>query len=378
MGDWRMSQKRNDAIDILKGIGILLVIVGHTYGPMTNFIYLFHMPIFFMAAGYCYSAKYSESLFGLAKLAKRRLRSLWFPYALINIIFILLNNFFIDINFYTTDESLIEQVPTFYKQIPGHYYSANEILNKIVHALLFNQSTQLTGATWFLEVLFFATLGFAAVDYIIRKITFAKNNKVRVAFHCIVLSVFLVISEFKSQIPFLGKYRLATILVVIGLFEMGLLYKIIEKKIHLRFKYILMIAVLSNFALIVLNFFGSIDLSSHSYSSLMFLFLTSVLGWLMIYGFSQIISKNNFLRKIFKFYGKNSLVILMVHLLFYKPVTILLVNINNLPNYMIASFPVLTVDNGLWIVYSIVNILLCTLLVFVWNKMKGLIPCLKH
>ena len=39
--------------DILKGIGILLVIVGHTFmkeiGP---YILAFHMPLFFIVAGY--------------------------------------------------------------------------------------------------------------------------------------------------------------------------------------------------------------------------------------------------------------------------------------------------------------------------------------
>lgn len=47
--------KRLDAFDILKGIGILLMIVGHSTGSfasLRNFIFSFHMPLFFLVAGY--------------------------------------------------------------------------------------------------------------------------------------------------------------------------------------------------------------------------------------------------------------------------------------------------------------------------------------
>ena len=48
-----MEKMRNATFDMLKGIGILLVIIGHTFmkeiGP---YIQAFHMPLFFMVAGY--------------------------------------------------------------------------------------------------------------------------------------------------------------------------------------------------------------------------------------------------------------------------------------------------------------------------------------
>ena len=50
-----MEKARIETFDILKGIGILFVIVGHTFmkeiGP---FIQSFHMPLFFIVAGYFY------------------------------------------------------------------------------------------------------------------------------------------------------------------------------------------------------------------------------------------------------------------------------------------------------------------------------------
>jgi fucose 4-O-acetylase-like acetyltransferase len=53
-----MEKMRNATFDMLKGIGILLVIIGHTFmkeiGP---YIQAFHMPLFFMVAGFFFKYK---------------------------------------------------------------------------------------------------------------------------------------------------------------------------------------------------------------------------------------------------------------------------------------------------------------------------------
>lgn len=51
---------RNPVFDIMKGFGILLVIAGHWGGVnkyLFNFIFSFHMPLFFILAGYFYKPK---------------------------------------------------------------------------------------------------------------------------------------------------------------------------------------------------------------------------------------------------------------------------------------------------------------------------------
>lgn len=55
-------KNRNISIDIIKGIGIILMVGGHCGMPFTHFIYLFHMAIFFMASGYCFNASNSETM----------------------------------------------------------------------------------------------------------------------------------------------------------------------------------------------------------------------------------------------------------------------------------------------------------------------------
>ena len=48
---------RNRTVDICKGIGILAMIIGHLNFPYCSFIYSFHMPLFFILAGYFYRPK---------------------------------------------------------------------------------------------------------------------------------------------------------------------------------------------------------------------------------------------------------------------------------------------------------------------------------
>ena len=45
--------QRDKSVDIAKGIGIILVVWGHTFGccPILNWILLFHMALFFLLSG---------------------------------------------------------------------------------------------------------------------------------------------------------------------------------------------------------------------------------------------------------------------------------------------------------------------------------------
>lgn len=55
-----MGNKRLDWIDIAKGIAMILVIVGHTVpnpSPLRHAIFSFHMPVFFILAGYTFRPK---------------------------------------------------------------------------------------------------------------------------------------------------------------------------------------------------------------------------------------------------------------------------------------------------------------------------------
>ena len=46
------AKQRDKSIDIAKGIGIILVVYGHLACPISEEIFLFHMPLFFLLSGF--------------------------------------------------------------------------------------------------------------------------------------------------------------------------------------------------------------------------------------------------------------------------------------------------------------------------------------
>ena len=71
-----MSQ-RNPIIDVCKGIGILLVIIGHLGTVWGTPIYMFHMSLFFILSGVCLSDKYLDKK---VEFAYKRFVSLMIPF----------------------------------------------------------------------------------------------------------------------------------------------------------------------------------------------------------------------------------------------------------------------------------------------------------
>lgn len=52
--------QRNTVISICKALAIILMVIGHADAPdvVSAFLYEFHMPVFFITAGYFFSLRY--------------------------------------------------------------------------------------------------------------------------------------------------------------------------------------------------------------------------------------------------------------------------------------------------------------------------------
>lgn len=80
---------RNIALDISKGIAMLLVVIGHCdyipYQPIRHFIFTFHVPLFFLVSGYLYKARPPKEAF------MRDIRRFGIPYGLTCVAVILIS-----------------------------------------------------------------------------------------------------------------------------------------------------------------------------------------------------------------------------------------------------------------------------------------------
>ena len=84
---------RKDWIDIVKGIGIALVVIGHTRlarGFLCDWIYSFHMPLFFIMAGFCFDeSRYPD----WKSYFIRKLKALFVPYIILSLFVIAFMSF---------------------------------------------------------------------------------------------------------------------------------------------------------------------------------------------------------------------------------------------------------------------------------------------
>ena len=71
-----ISVKRIEWVDVAKGIGIFLVVLGHTSAQLRNLIYGFHMPLFFFLSG----VVFNKEKYSIKGFVKSRFNSLILPY----------------------------------------------------------------------------------------------------------------------------------------------------------------------------------------------------------------------------------------------------------------------------------------------------------
>lgn len=83
-----MEQKRLDWLDMAKGITIILMVLGHTSIPncLSNFIFAFHMPLFFIASGWCTN----WDLENYRVFVLKKLRTLGIPFLIYSVAVILI------------------------------------------------------------------------------------------------------------------------------------------------------------------------------------------------------------------------------------------------------------------------------------------------
>ena len=91
-----MPKKRLDYLDMAKGVGIFLVVLGHIEylsESAMRWIYSFHMPLFFVIGGILAYQKEPESPYMLKAQWRRRAKGILIPYASFSIMMLTMRVF---------------------------------------------------------------------------------------------------------------------------------------------------------------------------------------------------------------------------------------------------------------------------------------------
>jgi fucose 4-O-acetylase-like acetyltransferase len=312
-----IQEKEIEYMNVAKAIGICLIVLGHSFqetssSSIRSFVYLFHVPLFFIISGYFFRDTYIEQPL---KLIINRIKSLWYPFFRWTLIFVLLHNVFFSVFIYS------EKIT--FRNFPVPYYSYPDIFKKILDIFLFKRSEPLLGAFWFLQCLFFCVIIYLSLNIIIKRFNLNK-----LILPLLILLIFFLgnaMYALNIRLPLLP-WDIRLFCVTVLIYYIGKIYEQFESKIPMNIFY----AALSFAALLLidkLNLIKIINIESTfglSYKPVIYLILAPILGSYFIFYISKNIVKAP-IKKVLNYIGKNTIAILALHFLAFKIVSLLIV-----------------------------------------------------
>lgn len=191
----------NRKVSYIKGLGIILIVLGHCCGFIQPYLNMFHVAIFFFVIGYTYN--YEKYAVNYPLLIGTRIYSLLSQYIIYMIIIMLCHNLFIDIG-------MIDDIAV-------KYYGFDYI-NQFISFFFLNYEPE-CGAVWFLVPWLSSTLLFG---YLCWKYNKYSKSTLLISGTCILLGILgelLIAHEFSSG------YRLETTFLVMPIVLFGWLIK---------------------------------------------------------------------------------------------------------------------------------------------------------
>lgn len=355
--------KRNTTIAILKAIAIILMVVGHAEAPelLTNFIYTFHMPLFFMAAGYFFDRKYlsQPSVF-----IGKRLRGLYIPFLKWSILFLLLHNVWH--YFGILNES-------FGNWTGGvtHPYTLKNAAQRLMLIItsMSGYDEFIAGAFWFFRGLLVASVVFLLLYKVLDSTgKFSPNGAVTtICLAAVGFTAWHIYCGAKLPIPN-GGWRETW---GIFFFGTGVLFRQYEHRIirhwALCLAYFLLLCGAAWLHLSGMNNRGL-------WRDLWSLPLTGSIGFLMVYYIASLIDRRDSrLRDLLVFIGNNTMCIFVWHILSFKAVSLIKIWHYGLEWEQIGCHMVIHHNNHgdlYWVLYSIAGTAIPLLVTVAWRRIS--------
>lgn len=144
--------QRDNAIDISKALAIISMVVFHSGcpSPLGRFIAEYHMPLFFMTAGYFFAPKYADAW---PTFVVRRLKGLYRPFVKWSVVFLILHNLFFAVGL--MNEQYGNETGGVVHPYTWHAFS-QRLWNVVFSMSGFDEF--MTGAFWFFRALFVASI----------------------------------------------------------------------------------------------------------------------------------------------------------------------------------------------------------------------------
>lgn len=323
--------RRNSDIDSVKGLLILLMVIGHVFlsGVLHDLIYLFHMPCFVLISGFFIKDE------GTLQFLNKLIRRLYSPFVITNIIALLLTNKLVDIGIYESNRMI---------QNNSQYFT------RAARILFMLGEEHIFGPLWFIRYLFWSKI----LVHKIYKLT--KHEHLDVAILTFMLmGGYIIVSNVTRIYSIIGVMNFTIIMLFGNYFHNFMVRQDIYSSVELR-----PLSLLSAIILIILLCINyKIDLNKSGLHILIIL-VTSLSGYLLCYEITTTLLKTVRINVL----GINSMQVLYSHLVIFRLINLLLVNIFYMDKNSIAEV-VIPMDNQPWYISLFIKVTYVILGVFI-------------
>ena len=349
---------RNTTMSIAKGIAIILMVIAHAEAPgwLCRFIFEFHMPLFFITAGYFFSLKYLNDE---ATFVKKRIKGLYWPFVKWAVFFLIIHNWMFDIGILNE---------TYGNEAGGvtHPYTWHQIQQNLwnIVTAMGGYDQFLCGAFWFFRGLFVASILYLIIYKVL---LYVMPKRVEHSTPYLICVLLLLLCGWKTYEGLRvinlvqGGYR-----DMMGCFFFGCGF--IFRQYSARFEQAtsriwVSIPLTLVFGVIVYLFSEYLTANMNwrsTFTQFLSLPVPALLGFLMTYNVSRWIdSKDTRLKRFLAYTGDHTLNIFIFHIIAYKTVSLLKIWYYGLDPRQIGCHMVIhdySQQDWFWILYTIAGV----------------------
>lgn len=378
--------KRDTRITIAKALGIIMVVFAHTDGRglAGEFVYEFHMPLFFICAGYFFSLKFLNNE---GEFVKRRFKGLYVPFVKWSVFFLIIHNLMFKIGI------LNEQFGNWKNGVthPYTWHQAQQRLWNIIFSMG-GYDEFLAGAFWFFRGLFVASILFL-IMYKLGVWTanrFSRHDISAMQRHGRLFQrtrMAYIIAAGVSVVVFaLSAWKSAEGLKIVTLvqggyrdlmgccfFGIGFMLKPVLNK--MRFN-LLTDAVMAGVIIAFIIYLPANMTYKANLQQCLSLPIPAMCGFFLTYDISCRLDKlreGNLIRRFLIFCGDNTLIVFVLHICAYKLVSAWKIMYYGLPWGQIGCHMTIHeyADDWFWIPYTVVGVGVPLLLQYAYNRITA-------
>ena len=367
---------RNTVISIAKGLAIILMVIAHAEAPawLCKFIFEFHMPLFFITAGYFFSLKYLNDE---ATFVKKRIKGLYIPFVKWSVFFLIIHNLMFEIGIlnemYGNETGGVTH--------PYTWHQMQQNLWTIVSSMA-GYDAFLCGAFWFFRGLFVASILYLIIYKVLdSSISSARYKKYIPYLICIILLILCgwkTYEGLKVLTLIQGGYR-----DMLGcfFFGCGFIFRQFAESYQTAIKrYYAIFWTTIVFGIVVYLFSKYLTANMNwrsTYTQFLSLPVPALLGFLMMYNISMLLDKkDNWLKRFLVYTGDHTLNIFIFHIVAYKAASLIKIWYYDLDIRQIGCHMVIhhnSQNDAFWVLYTIAGVglpLLATWLSEKWQTKR--------